>query len=57
MIQAWVLSALRAILQSPETKLALFKAIDRAVPDNKNPIDQKAADVVKAVYDVVVKSL
>lgn len=54
MLQAWLIKTLKTILADKETKVSIFKAIDKAVADTKNPIDDKAAQVVKSVYDVIV---
>lgn len=54
MWQKFILMALKDLLLKDETKTSIFKAIDKAVKDTKNPIDDKAAEVVKSVYDVIV---
>lgn len=54
MWQKFIIKALKDILLQDETKVSIFKAIDKAVKDTKNPIDDKAAQVVKSVYDIIV---
>jgi hypothetical protein len=54
MWQKFIIQALKDVLAKSETKTAIFKAIDKAVKDTKNPIDDKAAQIVKSVYDVII---
>ena len=54
MLQKWILSALKSVLSDDGTKKCLFSALDKAVKDTKNPVDDKAAEVIKATYDVIV---
>lgn len=54
MWQKLILMALKDLLLKDETKVAIFRSIDKAVKDTKNPIDDKAGAVVKSVYDVII---
>ena len=54
MLQKWIIKTLKDLLLDSATKALIFRAIDRAVRDSKNPIDDKAAEVFKATYDVIV---
>lgn len=54
MLQAWLLKTLKSILLDRETKANIFKAIDKAVKDTSSPIDDKAAEVFKSCYEIIV---
>lgn len=54
MLQKWIVKSLKSLLLDPITKDQIFRAIDRAVKDTKSPVDDKAAEVFKAMYDVIV---
>lgn len=57
MIEKWILKTLKNLLSDQDNKAALFKAIDKAVKDSKNPLDDKAALMFKSVYDIIVSLL
>lgn len=54
MWQRFIIEALKDFLVKSEIKNAIFKAIDKSVKDTKSPIDDKVAEIVKSVYDVIV---
>lgn len=54
MIQAWLIGQLKRILLDKETKANIFKALDKAVKDTSSPIDDKAAEVFKSAYEVII---
>lgn len=54
MLQKWIVKSLKSLLLDPITKDQIFRAIDRAVKDTKSPVDDKAAEVFKAMYDVIL---
>lgn len=56
-IPEWVWQSVKVILKSEETKKTIFRAVDKAVPDRSNPIDQKTAEMFKSIWDVVIKAL
>lgn len=57
MFQKLLIKAVSAVLADVATKEQIFGAIDRAVKETENPIDDKAAEVFKAMYDAVVSVL
>lgn len=57
MFQKLLIKAVSAVLADAVTKEQIFGAIDRAVKDTASPIDDKAAEVFKALYDAVVSVL
>lgn len=54
MFQAWLIKQLKRILLDKETKKNIFEALDKAVKDTASPIDDKAAEVFKSAYDVII---
>lgn len=54
MWQKFIIKALKDILLQDETKVSIFKALDKAVKDTSSPIDDKAAEVFKSAYEVII---
>lgn len=54
MLQAWLIGTLKRVLLEPQTKSNIFKALDKAVKDTSSPIDDKAAEVFKSAYEVII---
>lgn len=54
MLQAWLIGQLKKILLDPSTKATIFAALDKAVKDTASPIDDKAAEVFKSAYEVII---
>lgn len=48
---------LKSILTDPSIQEIFYTKLDKAVRDSKNPIDDKASGVVRAVLDIIVKTL
>jgi len=48
---------LKTILSDAAIKEIFYSKLDKAVRDSKNPIDDKASQVVKAVLNILEKSL
>lgn len=48
---------LKTILSDPSIQEIFYTKLDKAVRDSKNPIDDKASQVVKAIFSIIEKSL